>query len=187
MDQCQLIGYHKCTILMQDVNNRENTEEWRGSTWNSVLSTQFFCQPKSAPKKSIKDKNTEELKHESVWYVRWWQVLVRKMSRGKDLTFVVEERAVLLYFNRTNRGDVPEKKTLEQRYEEMWGWAKICRERWLPRTGRAVTLKLGRVRKAVEEVEWAKETAILLVRSTEGSQAIEKDIQWGETLAFTLR
>lgn len=44
---------------------------------------------------------------------------MRKMSRGKDLTFVVEERAVLLYFNRTNRGDVPEKKTLEQRYEEM--------------------------------------------------------------------
>ena len=28
---------------------------------------------------------------------------------------------------------------------------------------------------------------LLLVRSTEGSQAIEKDIQWGETLAFTLR
>ena len=65
MGQYWLIGYHKCTLLMQDVNNRENTEERRGSTWNSVLSTQFFCQPKSAPKKSIKDKNTEELKHES--------------------------------------------------------------------------------------------------------------------------
>lgn len=43
---------------------------------------------------------------------------MRKMSHGKDLPVVVEESAVLLYFNRTNRGDPPEKKALEQRYEE---------------------------------------------------------------------
>ena len=66
MDQYHLIGYHKCTIVMQDVNNKENPEESRGSMWNSALPAQFFCQPKSAPRKSIKNKNTEEFKHESV-------------------------------------------------------------------------------------------------------------------------
>lgn len=51
---------------MQDVNNKENPEESLGSIWNSALPAQFFCQPKSAPRKSIKNKNTEEFKHESV-------------------------------------------------------------------------------------------------------------------------
>ena len=53
------------------------------------------------------------------------------MRQGKDTAVAGDENAMLLYFNRTNREDLPEKKTLEQRFEEMWGQAKICREEWL--------------------------------------------------------
>lgn len=43
---------------------------------------------------------------------------MRKMRHGKDLT-VVKESGVLLYFNRTFRGDRTEKNTLEKRCEKM--------------------------------------------------------------------
>lgn len=44
---------------------------------------------------------------------------MRKMRHGKDLTVVMEENPVLLYFKRTYKGDRPEKNTLAQRYDKM--------------------------------------------------------------------
>lgn len=44
---------------------------------------------------------------------------MRKMRQGKDTTTAGDENAMLLYFDRMNREDLPEKKTLEQRFEEM--------------------------------------------------------------------
>lgn len=42
-----------------------------------------------------------------------------KMKQGKDITITGEENAVLPYFYRMIKKDLPEKKTLEQRLEEM--------------------------------------------------------------------
>ena len=40
----------------------------RGHMGNSVLSTQFFCKPKTAPKKSIKKNKKKKIKHISIYY-----------------------------------------------------------------------------------------------------------------------
>lgn len=52
---CRVINCNKCMILMQDVNNRETEvrEELGGIYGKSVLSAQFFYNPKTALRNEV--------------------------------------------------------------------------------------------------------------------------------------
>ena len=100
-------------MSVQHVNNRENWgEKWEHSWELPVRPTRFFCNPKTAQIiQSIKNKNTK------VVISTWEKNDTRQAIPG-------EEKAMLLYFHKIVGEDLPEKRTLEQRLEEMRGWAQ---------------------------------------------------------------